>query len=53
MPTIIKKNYKTILMIGLIILLIPLVPIMIEIIFKLGNYVGTLIRMIGTNGMCV
>lgn len=48
----VKNNYKIILTIGIILLILPLLPTMIEMIFQVGTYVGTWIRMIGTNGMC-
>jgi len=48
----VKNNYKTIFMIGIILLLLPLIPTIIEMIFQVGTYVGTWIRMIGTHGAC-
>ena len=48
----VKQNYKTILMIGMILLLLPLLPMAVEMIFRTGTYVGTGIRMIGVHGMC-
>lgn len=39
-------------MIGILLLLIPLLPIAIEMLFHTGTYVGTWIRMIGTHGAC-
>ena len=52
MLALIKNNYKTILLVGISIILLPLIPIVTEIIFKFGNIVGTFIRAFGTNGIC-
>jgi len=48
----IKNNYKIILSIIFVILLIFVSPILIEIIFKSGNIIGTMIRTYGTKGIC-
>lgn len=52
MLNLIKNNYKFIILVILILVIIPVLPILIEIIFKLGNIVGTYIRVFGSS-MCV
>lgn len=52
MSNVIKKHYKVIIAVMLGLVLLPLMPIVIEIIFKTGNIVGTLVRQVGTNGLC-
>lgn len=42
--TLIRKNYKIIIIGGLVLLLLPLLPICIDIIFKSGNIIGSTIR---------
>lgn len=49
MPDLIKKNYKIVLYGILILISIFILPISAEIIFKLGNIVGTYIRTFGTS----
>ena len=53
MSNTLRKNYKLIIGIGVGLILLPLFPLMLEMIYSLGTYVGTFIRQIGTNGMCV
>jgi len=48
---LVKNNYKIIISVILILILVPTLPILIEIIFKFGNIVGSYIR-IG-NSVCV
>lgn len=48
----IKKNYKKILLIICILLLVFISPLLIEIFLKSGNIIGTLIRYYSTNGIC-
>lgn len=48
----VKNNYKLLLTIGIILLLLPLMPTIVEMIFQIGTYVGTWIRMIGIHGAC-
>ena len=52
MPNLIVKNYKVIISVILIVLCIPVLPTVIEIIFKLGQIVGTAARMYGNTGVC-
>lgn len=44
MSSLIKKNYKQILIAFAIICLLPLFPLCCEIVFKAGNLVGSSIR---------
>ena len=49
MSNLIIKNYKVIISIILGIIILPIIPILIEVLFKLGNIVGTYIRLFGSN----
>lgn len=53
MSSIIKRNYKLIIGVMIFLVLLPLFPLIIEIIFTAGNFVGTMIRQIGTHGVCI
>jgi len=46
MSNTLRKHYKLLIGIGVGILLLPLFPIMLEMIFSLGVYAGTMIRQI-------
>lgn len=52
MSTIIKENYKKILLVILLILLLPVIEVVIKIITTYGNIVGTYARQIIENGIC-
>ena len=53
MSHLIVKNYKTIISVILIILCLPILPTVVEIVFKLGQIVGTIARTYGSGGVCV
>lgn len=48
----IRENYKKILLVTLIILLIPVIGLLVQIISTYGNLVGTIARKIMTKGIC-
>lgn len=52
MSDLIRSHYKPILYTGIAALVLPLVPVIIEVLLKFGQSVGTWIRLFGTNGMC-
>lgn len=52
MSDFLKNHYKPILYIGISLIILPLVPVFIEMLLKLGQAIGTWIRLLGTNGMC-
>lgn len=52
MRDLIVNNYKYIIGIIVALLLVPVLPTLIEIIFKLGNILGSYIRLVG-NGVCL
>ena len=52
MPTIIKDNYKKVLLVLLVILLLPVIALLVQIISAYGNYIGTIARKIISNGIC-
>lgn len=51
MLDLIKNNYKIILLVILMLIVIPTMPVLLEILFKFGNIVGTYIRL--GNGVCI
>lgn len=54
MPTFLNlKKYQQMLLLGFLFLIsLPIVTTFVQILFTCGNYVGTIIRMIGENGVC-
>lgn len=52
MPTIIKENYKKILLTISLICAIPLISVIINVIYTYGAYVGTQARTIIETGIC-
>ncbi len=52
MSDLVKNNYKVIVSIIIGICLLPLVPVVVEMLLKFGASIGTWIRLFGTNGMC-
>lgn len=47
-----KKNYKDILLVASVMILMPVISLITEIIYHYGTYVGTFIRNIVENGAC-
>lgn len=52
MPTLIKENYKNIIITSLIIFTLPIINLIIHMIYTYGTYVGTFIRNIDKFGAC-
>jgi type III secretory pathway component EscV len=51
--TNIKKNYKTILLLVVFLVCLPLITTLVDIIFTYGTYVGSYARLIIDKGFCM